>query len=97
MRLFPRLARQRAGYELEMVQHGEKPSDWKPMPAIGPGVNEIGVHAEGEHRLFYVAKFERMIYVLHAIGKKARKTPQGDIELARQRYREVLQMEDRTT
>jgi phage-related protein len=70
VRLFPKLARQRAGYELEMVQHGEEPSDWRPMPGIGRGVNEIRVHAEGEHRVFYIANFERMVYVPHAIEKK---------------------------
>jgi phage-related protein len=93
VRLFPKTARQQAGYELEMVQHGQEPSDWKPMPGIGRGVNEIRLHADGEHRVFYVAKFARAIYVLHAIQKKTQKTPTTDIELARARYREVLEMQ----
>jgi phage-related protein len=93
LRLFPGIARKQAGYELEMVQHGQEPSDWKPMPGIGRGVNEIRLHADGEHRVFYVAKFARAIYVLHAIQKKAQKTPATEIELARARYREVLRRE----
>jgi phage-related protein len=43
-----------------------------------------------EHRLFYTAKFEEGIYVLHAFLKKTQKTSQRDLELARERYREVL-------
>jgi len=63
------------------------------MPAIGPGVNEIRVHADGEHRVFYVAKFARAIYVLGALEKKTWKTPKSAIDLAKARYREVLQLE----
>jgi len=39
-----------------------------------------------EHRVCYVAKFGEAIYVLHAFEKRARKTSQHDVELARQRY-----------
>jgi phage-related protein len=53
------------------------------------------VHAEGEHRLLYVAKFERAVYVLHAFAKKTRRTSQAAIDLAKVRYREVLQREGR--
>jgi hypothetical protein len=38
---FPPAATNDAGYQLEQVQRGEEPTDWKPMPSIGPGVNEI--------------------------------------------------------
>ena len=31
-----------AGYQLDKVQRGEQPDDWKPMPSIGKGVEEIG-------------------------------------------------------
>ena len=76
-----------------MVQHGLEPSDWKPVPTVGPGVREIRIHAEGEHRVFYVAKFRYAIYVLHAFSKKTRKTSKGDIGTARDRLQAVLQME----
>jgi len=33
-----------------------------------------------------VAKFSDAIYVLHAFEKKARKTPKGDIDVARARF-----------
>jgi phage-related protein len=41
LRDFPEDALQDAGYQLEKVQHGEQPDDFKPMPAIGKGVEEI--------------------------------------------------------
>src|ERR1700675_1591552 len=87
---FPRKARQRAGYELYLVQSGLQPSDWKSMPSIGAGVQEIRVHTELEHRILYVAKFEEAIYVLHAFENKSRKTATHYLELAKSRLSELL-------
>jgi phage-related protein len=83
------MARQRAGFELWEVQQGREPCDWKPMPSIGSGANELRVHAGGERRVIYVAKFDEAVYVLHAFAKKTRRTPQREIELARSRFREL--------
>src|SRR5690625_4184996 len=41
LRAFPESARREAGYQLDKVQHGLEPSDWKPMPTVGRGVQEI--------------------------------------------------------
>lgn len=90
VRDFSDVARNRAGFELWEVQQGNDPSDWKPMPSVGPGVREIRVHAEGEFRVLYVAKFDEAVYVLHAFGKKTQRTPKPDIALARNRYRALL-------
>lgn len=38
---FPETARRRAGHEPFMVQVGRTPSDFKPMPGVGPGAYEI--------------------------------------------------------
>src|ERR1017187_1039740 len=43
-RSFSKPARQQVGYELELVQRGLEPSDWKPMPTVGPGVCEVRIH-----------------------------------------------------
>ena len=43
LRSFPSDARQDAGRQLDLVQRGKQPSDVKPMPAIGKGVEEIRV------------------------------------------------------
>ncbi len=87
---FPPLARRKAGFELEQVQWGADPSDWKSMSSVGPGVREIRIHAEGEFRVIYIANFEEAVYVLHAFQKKSRTTPVLDIALARIRLRVVI-------
>jgi len=89
LRNFPDEARRAAGFELRAVQDGLEPSDWKPMRVIGPDVKEIRIHALGEWRVVYVAKFRDAIYVLHAFQKKSRTTSRHDIDLARQRYKQI--------
>ena len=91
IRDFPDEPRREAGYQLERVQAGKDPADWKPMPTVGLGVNEIRVRDSGAFRVIYVARFSEAIYVLHAFQKKARKTPKSDINLARKRFRELVQ------
>ena len=86
---FPAEARREAGLELDAVQRGLMPSDFKPMLAVGAGAYEIRVRVLGEWRIIYVAKFERAVYVLHAFQKKTQKTRKEDIELAARRYRLV--------
>lgn len=66
------------------------PADWKPLPTVGSGVNEIRIHTDLEHRVIYVAKFEEAIYVLHAFEKKSQQTRDADLNLARERLRQVL-------
>lgn len=86
---FPAEARREAGFDLDAVQRGLMPSDFKPMLAVGAGAYEIRVRVLGEWRIIYVAKFERAVYVLHAFQKKTQKTRKEDIELAARRYRLV--------
>ena len=76
-------ARKGIGFELWEVQQGNEPSDWKPMPSIGLGVNEIRVRAGNAYRLIYVARFSEAVYVLHAFEKKSRKTSKSDVEIGR--------------
>ena len=40
---FPDEVRREIGYQLEHVQDGMDPDDWKSMPTIGAGVREIRV------------------------------------------------------
>lgn len=84
-------ARREAGYQLDLVQNGLEPDDWKPMNTIGPGVQEIRIRdASGAFRIIYVAKFSDAIHVLHCFQKKTGRTSKSDIELAAKRYRELL-------
>lgn len=84
IRQFPEHARHDAGYQLERVQHGKPPTDFKPMPSVGKNVEELRVWDEsGTYRVMYVARFAEAVYVLHAFQKKARATSQRDVELVR--------------
>ncbi|MDH3748705.1 MAG: type II toxin-antitoxin system RelE/ParE family toxin [Gammaproteobacteria bacterium] len=89
LRAFPRAPRREAGYQLDRVQFGLEPSDWKPMPTVGRGVREIRIHHEGQYRVIYVAKFDDAVYVLHAFHKKTQKTRKQDIEIARRRLKKI--------
>ena len=91
VRGFPDDARRCIGYELRRVQLGLMPSDFKPLPGVGPGTYEIRVHTRLEYRVIYVAKFDEAVYVLHAFGKKSRRTTRHDIEIARRRLAMVRQ------
>jgi phage-related protein len=90
LRSFPQTARREAGYQVDRVQRGLLPSDWKPMTTIGLGVGEIRVRdASGTFRVVYVAKFKEAIYVLHCFEKKTQKTSGHDLSIARARYGEI--------
>lgn len=85
VRAFPRLARQRIGRALDLVQEGEEPPDWKPMPSVGPGVREIRVKIGVQYRVLYVARYAEAVYVLHVFEKKSQKTSERDLALGRKR------------
>jgi phage-related protein len=86
---FPAEARRAAGFELDAVQRGLIPSDFKPMPGVGAGAYEIRIHVQGEWRVLYVARFADAVYVLHAFEKKSRKTRTEDLALATKRYKQA--------
>jgi phage-related protein len=56
------------------------------MPDVGPGVMEVRIHGENEYRVFYVARYEEAVYVLHCFVKKTQGTRKGDLDLGRKRY-----------
>ena len=67
LRAFPREARRVVGYQLENVQEGADPYDWKPMSTVGSGVREIRVReSSGAFRCIYLATRPEGIYVLPA-------------------------------
>jgi phage-related protein len=91
LRDFPEDARYDAGYQLDKVQLGDQPDDFKPMPAIGKGVEEIRVSdSSGAYRVIYLARRAEAVYVLHAFHKKTRVTPRTDLETAKGRFRQLL-------
>ncbi|PRD41655.1 hypothetical protein C5748_20480 [Phyllobacterium phragmitis] len=91
LRAFPAVARREAGYQLDRVQHGRDPDDWKPMATVGKGVQEIRLRDDsGAFRVLYVAKFADTVYVLHCFQKKTQKTRKTDLDVAGKRYRELM-------
>ena len=90
LQAFPEDARRMAGYQLRKVQSGLMPDDFKPMQNVGSGVQEIRIRTGRAHRVFYIAKFEESIYVLHAFEKKTQRTNQADLETGRKRLAEVV-------
>ena len=92
LRAFPLLARREAGHQLDQVQAGRDPDDWKPMSSIGQGVREIRIRSlDGAFRVIYVAKLEAAVFVLHCFQKKTQATSKPDIDLARKRYQQLIQ------
>lgn len=90
LRDFPVEARQDAGYQLDKVQRGLQPDDFKPMPTIGRGVEEIRIRDDsGIYRVIYTARFADAVFVLHAFRKKTQRTSQRDIEIAKARFSEM--------
>ena len=80
----PESVRHDIGLELMRVQFRGKPKNFKAMPSLGTGAYEIRVRDEsGAYRAIYVAKFEAVVYGLHAFQKKSRQTAKMDIELAK--------------
>lgn len=91
LRAFPDSARQDAGFQIDAVQRGAQPADFKPMPSIGKGVEEIRVWDEaGTFRVIYTARLANAVYVLHAFQKKTQATAKRDIEIAKARFTELM-------
>ena len=77
--------------QLDKVQRGEQPDDFKPMPSIGKGVEEIRIWEEsGTYRVIYTARLADAVYVLHAFQKKTQTTAKRDIDLAKARFIELI-------
>ncbi|WP_095094927.1 type II toxin-antitoxin system RelE/ParE family toxin [Pseudomonas sp. Irchel 3A5] len=86
LREFPIPAQSIAGFQLDRVQRGIAPEDWKPMASIGAGVREIRVREiSGAFRVVYLATLPNAVYVLHAFRKTTQKTANRDIALATHR------------
>jgi phage-related protein len=87
---FPEEVRREIGYQLEHVQEGVDPDDWKPMHTVGAGVREIRVReSSGACRCIYLATRPEGIYVLHCFQKKTQKIRQQDFDLAHRRFKSI--------
>jgi len=90
LKSFPAGVRQNFGFGLWQLQLGERPSDYRPLTSIGPGVFELRDQDERAwYRVVYLSRIEDVIYVLHCFEKKSREMPRKDFEKAKQRLRVV--------
>ncbi|MGH9467536.1 MAG: type II toxin-antitoxin system RelE/ParE family toxin [Terriglobales bacterium] len=90
LRAFPEAARHEAGYALWRMQLGLQPHDYKPMPSVGQGVEEIRIRqSSGAYRVIYLARRPERVYVLHAFVKKRQETGRRDLDIARKLYGEL--------
>jgi phage-related protein len=98
IREFPEDVRASVGYALQLVQAGETPLEAKPFKGVGSGVYEIVKRYDTDtYRAVYAVKIGETIYVLHAFQKKSKKgikTPQADIDLIKQRYKDAVAREE---
>jgi phage-related protein len=96
IRQFPTGARREAGFQIDRLQRGLDPDDWKPMASLGAGAREIRIRDRtGAFRVIYVTGFTDGIVVLHAFQKKTARTPKRDIDLAASRLKERLRRRPR--
>jgi phage-related protein len=90
LRDFPPAARRAAGYQLDRVQRGLEPDDWKPMRAVGAGVRELRIRERaGAFRVIYLATLPDRVVVLHAFQKKTQRTARQDVVVAAKRFRNL--------
>jgi len=90
LKAFPAEARRDAGFNLDFVQRGLEPLNWKRMKTVGLGVKEIRVRdATGAYRVIYLATRPEAVYVLHCFEKKTQKTRKSDIDLAARRFAQI--------
>lgn len=96
LRSFPDSAKREVGFQIDRLQRGLDPDDWKPMKTVGPGVREIRVRdASDAYRVVYTATLADAVYVLHAFQKKSQATSQRDLELAAARLRDLMRRIER--
>lgn len=92
LRAFPEDVRYAMGVALREAQFGGKSDFAKPLKGFsGAGVLEVLEDADGDaYRTVYTVKFSKVVYVLHAFQKKAKRgiaTPKPDVAVIKARLR----------
>jgi len=87
---FPLPVKENLGFQLRQLQEGEQPTDYRPVPSIGPGVFELRDQDERAwYRVIYLSRVLDVIYVLHCFEKKSREIPRNDVATAQRRLQNV--------
>ena len=90
---FPLEVKSTFGFSLRRLQNGELPRcGVRPMASIGKGVWELKADdARTWYRVMYLSQIQGVIYVLHAFEKDSAKTDRRDLEIAKNRLKDVNQ------
>lgn len=92
LKQFPGKVKREIGFDLDMVQSGETPATAKPLTGLSGVMELVERYNKDTYRAVYVANIGEIVYVLHCFKKKSKqgiKTPKEDIDLIRQRLRQV--------
>jgi phage-related protein len=73
LREFPLEARRAIGFELDAVQRGLEPSDWKAMNTVGSGAYEIRVHRAVNGALFMLRNIVTLFTYCMLFKRKPKK------------------------
>jgi phage-related protein len=93
IRLFPEPVRKALGKAIFDLQDGKSLSMpvSRPMWSVGPGVCELRIRdRSGIYRAFYYTQSSRAILVFHAFMKKTQATPQRELDIAKRRWKELV-------
>ena len=92
LRDLPKVTRQQIGFQLDKVQRGITPDNFKSLSGVGKGVYEIRIRdMSGIYRVIYIAMLKDAVHVLHVLKKKTQRIPKSDIELVKTRLASVIE------
>lgn len=90
LKSFPKKIRAAFGLEIRCLQDGDMPSNSRPMQSVGRRVYELReMDANGWYRVIYLQRIAGRIFMLHSFVKKSAKTSQRDLNIAKQRLKDV--------
>jgi phage-related protein len=87
---FPDEVKVNLGYSLRLLQWGEAPTDYRPLPSVANGLYELrDQDKDGWYRVIYLSRSNDVIHVVHAFEKDTLKMPEHEKEVARQNLKAV--------
>lgn len=86
------MAQAKLGRQLELLEEFESEVGMPHAKMLGEGLMELrvrGGRGTQEARVFYVYVMTKKIFLLHGFVKKSQATPKSEIDIARNRKREI--------
>ena len=82
------------GFALSLAQSGDQHDAAKVLKGFGgAGVLEVVENdVGGTYRAVYTVKFAEAVFVLHCFQKKSQRTATSDINLGKQRYKQMKEL-----